>query len=392
MSSDSARFSREARRAQRSLIAFASVVSVVLIVVSLVAAGLLFSDDAFVRIRENVVELNETRATVADPSADAALVSAQDMLRLAANARGVLPIILIGVLCVLGVAAVWTMAAYLYASVIHPFMRLERFAEEVSRGNLDMPLVYERANPFGRFTWAFDNMRKELKRARAAEALALEQNKTMAAVLSHDVKTPIASIRAYSEALGLGVARTEEERAEYARTIMRKCDEVAQLTDDLFLHALADLDRIAVVCERGPIHEVLRQAVADFDAQGRVRLGRVDEAMALIDAKRLEQVLENLLANARKYAPESPVEVQGVCMPEQGAYRITVRDFGAGMPPEDIPFAFDRFYRGSNTQDTPGAGLGLFIVKHLVEQMSGSAHVENAAPGLTVTLEIPLEP
>lgn len=385
---------REARAIRRRLLACALAASLALVVVALVATAALAQDDAAAQVRESVVALNEARAALAaeaEPAvADRALAEAQDTLRRAADAKSSLPLALAWAVCAAGVALVWSVTAYLYVSVVRPFSRLEAFADEVARGNLDLPLAYERSNPFGRFTWAFDNMRKEIKRARAAEAEALEQSKTTVAALSHDIKTPIASIRAYSEALELGLARDEAERAGYARTIARKCDEVTALTDDLFLHALAELDRIAVSCEDAPIDRAVARAAADFGVDGTVVLGRLDRAVVAHDPKRLVEALENLVANARKYAPGSTVEVSGRA--EGGAYRIEVRDFGDGVAPEDLPFAFDRFYRGVNAQGTPGAGLGLFIVRYLVEQMGGSVRLENAEPGLRVGIEFPLEP
>lgn len=385
---------REARAIRRRLLACSLAASLALVVVALVATAALAQDDAAAQVRENVVALNEARAalaTEAEPAvADRALAEAQETLRRAADAKSSLPLALAWAVCAAGVALVWSVTAYLYLSVVRPFSRLEAFADEVARGNLDLPLAYERSNPFGRFTWAFDNMRKEIKRARAAEAEALEQSKTTVAALSHDIKTPIASIRAYSEALELGLARDETERAGYARTIARKCDEVTALTDDLFLHALAELDRIAVSCEDAPIDRAVARAAADFGVDGTVVLGRLDRAVVAHDPKRLVEALENLVANARKYAPGSTVEVSGRA--EGGAYRIEVRDFGDGVAPEDLPFAFDRFYRGVNAQGTPGAGLGLFIVRYLVEQMGGSVRLENAEPGLRVGIEFPLEP
>lgn len=385
---------REARAIRRRLLACALAASLALVVVALVATAALAQDDAAAQVRESVVALNEARAALAaeaEPAvADRALAEAQETLRRAADAKSSLPLALAWAVCAAGVALVWSVTAYLYVSVVRPFSRLEAFADEVARGNLDLPLAYERSNPFGRFTWAFDNMRKEIKRARAAEAEALEQSKTTVAALSHDIKTPIASIRAYSEALELGLARDETERAGYARTIARKCDEVTALTDDLFLHALAELDRIAVSCEDAPIDRAVARAAADFGVDGTVVLGRLDRAVVAHDPKRLVEALENLVANARKYAPGSTVEVSGRA--EGGAYRIEVRDFGDGVAPEDLPFAFDRFYRGANAQGTPGAGLGLFIVRYLVEQMGGSVRLENAEPGLRVGIEFPLEP
>ena len=386
--------SREGARIARRLVGIAAAATLALALAALAATALLAGDGPAAEMRAQTVELNAARAELPEgadaEAADAALSRAQDALRTAADARGGLPVALVWALAALGAAFAWGVVAYLYVGVVRPFMRLEAFAQDVAKGNLDAPLAYERSNPFGRFTWAFDNMRVEIKRARAAEAEAVEQGKTAVAVLSHDIKTPIASIRAYSEALELGLARTQAEREGYARTIARKCDEVTSLTDDLFLHALADLDRIQVRCEEAPIARVVARAVADFDASGRVTPGRLDEAQASCDPKRLEQAIGNLLANAAKYAPGADVEVEGVLDTAARAYRVRVRDRGPGIPPEDLPFVADRFYRGSNAGDAPGAGLGLFIVRYLVEQMGGGLSLENAEPGLVAILEFPL--
>lgn len=388
--------SREGTRITRRLVGIAAAATVALTLAALAVTIALADGSAGGKIRAQVVELNVIRAELPEGfdalQADAAISRAQDALRTVADERDALPVALAWALAALGAAAVWAVVVYLHLSVVRPFARLETFAEDVAAGDLDSPLGYERSNPFGRFTWAFDSMRTEIKRARTAEAEALKQSKTTVAVLSHDIKTPIASIRAYSEAFELGLARDEGEQAEYARTIARKCDEVTSLTDDLFLHALADLDRIQVSCEEADVACTVRQAVADFDAAGRVRLGRLDTARVSHDPKRLEQALENLLANAAKYAPDSNVEVEGVLDTVERVYRVRVRDNGRGIPPEDLPFAADRFYRGSNAGDAPGAGLGLFIVRYLVEQMGGALHLENAEPGLRVVLEFPIAP
>lgn len=386
--------SREGARIARRLVGIAAAATLALALAALAATALLAGDGPAAEMRAQIVELNAARAELPEgadaEAADAALSRAQDALRAAVDERGGLSVALVWALAALGAASAWGVVAYLYVGVVRPFMRLEAFAQDVSTGNLDAPLAYERSNPFGRFTWAFDNMRKEIKRARAAEAEALEQSKTTVAALSHDIKTPIASIRAYSEALELGLARDDVEREGYARTIARKCDEVTSLTDDLFLHALAELDRIAVSCEDAPIDRAIARAAADFGVDGTVVLGRVDRAVVAHDPKRLVETLENLVANARKYAPGSSIEVSGRVAGV--SYRIDVRDFGPGIAPEDLPFAFDRFYRGTGSGDVPGAGLGLFIVRYLVEQMGGIVRLENAEPGLRVEIEFPLEP
>ncbi len=366
------------------------------------AAGLavvgMAGDEASEALRGQVLQLNEARATLAeaadasDPAlaegADAALAEAQGALRAAARERDGAMAAAIALVALVGLLAVGGTAAYLYRSVVAPFLRLEAFAADVAEGDLDAPLAYERSNPFGQFAWAFDHLRGQLKRAREAEEQAAEAHKTALASLSHDLRTPLAALRAHAEALELGLASTPEERQEYERLVMAKCDEAAGLVEDLLTHALADMERISVACDRVPTAPLLEGCAAGFASVAPVACVRADEASLMADPKRLAQAIDNLLANAVKYAPGARVEVSGVRA--DGSYLIAVRDFGSGVAPDELPFVRQRFYRGTNAGERPGAGLGLFIAEHLVERMGGQLSVENAEPGLRVSMAFPL--
>lgn len=355
-------------------------------------AALCWNGGAEAELREEVLQLNEVRQQLANAAdaadgADGALSQAQETLRQAAAEReGSAWWALLLVTCV-ALAAVAGVAAYLHRSIVAPFLRLDAFADEVARGNLDAPLAYERANPFGSFAWAFDHMRVQLAQARDERARADEAYKTALASLSHDLRTPLAALRAHAEALELGLARTPEERVAYERLIVEKCDEASGLVEDLLSHALADMGRIQVELKVQPVAPVVRACAEGFASALPIACTRVDEAVCAVDAKRLQQAVDNLLANAAKYAPGARVEVSGVR--GAGAYRIEVRDFGPGIPPEDMPFAQKRFYRGANAKEAPGAGLGLYIAGHLAERMDGRLILENTEPGLRAVIEVP---
>lgn len=384
--------SKNAASGTRSLRHLALFLAACLLLVALAAAGalaLLADGGTASQLRADIVALNDAAQAASTPEEAQAVAFAQQALRNAAateeaNAlKAVLLVVLVAVACLVA------LAAYLYRAIALPFAKLQGFAEEVASGNLDAPLAYERANPFGKFAWAFDHMRSELKRARASELAAIEENKTVLASLAHDLRTPIASIRTYSEALILGLDSSEEERREYAQVIERRSVEVSQLVDDLLTHSLAELDRITVQCSPLPIVPLLRQVATEAEPLEAFII-EADEAIVHTDELRLRQVLENLLVNASKYAPASGVEVSGAML-DDATYRIVVRDFGPGMAPTDLPFAFNRFYRGANAEGVQGSGLGLFVVRHVIERMGGHVALENAHPGLAVTIDLPLE-
>ena len=223
-----------------------------------------------------------------------------------------------------------SLLGYIYYAIIKPFERMEEYAEEVAKGNLDLKLNYERNNLFGEFTWAFDRMRREIIKARTCEKEAIENNKTVIATLSHDIKTPIASIRAYTEGLQANLASNPLKRQKYINIIIKKCDEVTALTNDIFLHSLADLGKLKMnlveVSIKPIIIEYLNGLLCDKD---NVFINDdIPDANLLIDTKRFEQVLENIINNSLKYAKGSKVEIK--VEKSLKDYILIIRDYGKG--------------------------------------------------------------
>lgn len=276
---------------------------------------------------------------------------------------------------------------YFYCSSVRPFIRMEKFAGELAAGNLDFPLELDRSRMFGTFSWAFDHMREELKEARKKEEKAIEKNRTMIAGISHDIKTPVANIRNYCEGLSLMMNAAPERRKRYLQVILKKCDEVSALTDDLFLHSLNDMDRLKVELIPVKADELWSRVLCPLKEQKGALYGvelkeegtdgyrKLSDKIILADERRLTQVLENLLNNAQKYAPGSIVEIS--LTEVDGRLCILFRDNGPGIPEEDILYATQKFYRGSNGLNIQGAGLGLYISEVLMKQMGGELKLRN---------------
>lgn len=291
-----------------------------------------------------------------------------------------------------GVALVFLVSVfgYVYFAILRPFDKMKEFARQIAQGNFDVPLNYERSNYFGAFTWAFDSMRREITKARACEREAVENNKTVIATLSHDIKTPIASIRAYAEGLEANLDRAPQKREKYVSVLMRKCDEVSKLTNDLFLHSLSDLEKLKMNPEELELCAFVETAVREIAAErGDVRFQKPEESiMVTVDKNRLLQLIENIINNARKYA-KSQVDV--MIIKENGSAKLQFRDYGAGIPDADMPFVFDKFYRGKNCANEQGSGLGLYIVKYITEQMGGTVLLHNHSDGLEVVAAFPVK-
>ncbi len=277
---------------------------------------------------------------------------------------------------------------YTYLRIIRPFDRMKNFAGQISAGNFDEELKYTRGDFFGDFTWAFDNMRREIIKARKGEKEAIENNKTVIASLSHDIKTPVASLRAYSEGLEANMDTTPEKRKKYLEVIMRKCDDISRLTNDLTIHSLTGLDRLMVQCRPTDLNETVKKTISDLAPdRDKINLMLPDRSIIIYaDSNRIAQIIENLLNNSEKYAG-TDIDVS-VSVNENSCDEaiLEIRDYGTGIPNEDMPFIFDKFFRGHNKCDKPGSGLGLFIVKYLVEKQGGRIETVNVNPGFSVKI------
>ncbi len=292
-------------------------------------------------------------------------------------------------MCGIGLSFVLVVFGYVYFAILRPFDKMKAFAEKIAQGNFDVPLNYERSNYFGAFTWAFDSMRREITKSRSCEREAIDNNKTVIATLSHDIKTPIASIRAYAEGLEANMDATPEKREKYLGVIMKKCDEVSRLTDDLFLHSLSDLDKLKISGEKFELCGFIENVVGEIAAeQNDVRFKKPEfSAMVCADKNRLVQITENLINNARKYAK---TDIDVFIAQTDGNAEIHFRDYGRGIPDEDMPFIFDKFYRGRNCGSEQGSGLGLYIVKYISEKMGGRVMLYNHSDGLEAIISLPI--
>lgn len=276
-------------------------------------------------------------------------------------------------------------AAYvllLNRTVFRPFRRMQSFARSVAAGNLDVPLNMDRGNLFGPFTEAFDLMRVELRKARENERKANQSKKELVASLSHDIKTPVASIKAISE-LMLVRAQTDKER-QHLETINAKADQINLLVSNLFHATLEELQELSVHPTEEP-STLLPGLIAEADYDNRVTLAPIPDCIVLADPLRLQQVLDNVISNSYKYA-DTPISIQSG-FTDNFLY-LDIADHGAGVTDEELPLLTEKFYRAENAEGKNGSGLGLYISHYLMEQMHGQLECQNTPDGFTVRLSL----
>lgn len=271
---------------------------------------------------------------------------------------------------------------YTQRVVIKPFQRMKSFAERIAGGNLDIPLEMDRQNLFGAFTESFDLMRSELKKARMAEAKANKDKRELVAKLSHDIKTPIASIKAASE-VGAALSMDEKNRENYGQ-IIQKADQINTLVTNLFSATLEELKELSVTPSELKSEE-LGVLLENADYLHRAVIPTFPPCLLLADRLRLQQVFDNIFANSYKYAD---TKIQVTAGMEENALAVTIEDYGGGAGESELPLLKEKFKRGSNAGDIEGAGLGLYISDYCMKKMGGRLDIANGLNGLKVTVRV----
>lgn len=279
-------------------------------------------------------------------------------------------------------------------SMISVVAQVRRVAHRIAQGDHNVRVGPSHLGAeFEALGQAFNSMAEQLREIENTRARLLSD-------LAHEMRTPLATLDGYLEAISDGV---ESADAETLTILRQQTARLARLAADVSLVATVEEGHLSLRRAHhsitGVVNDAYQAALARY-AEAGVKLIRdyaegVDQIIVDADPDRLEQVLTNLLDNARRHTPRGghvTVEISQTDVPYEGDVRITVRDDGEGIAPEHLPHLFERFYRADSARDRThgGSGIGLTIVKALVTAHGGTARVTSPGVGkgavFTITL------
>ncbi|MBN2627778.1 MAG: HAMP domain-containing histidine kinase [Spirochaetales bacterium] len=283
--------------------------------------------------------------------------------------------------------------SYFIRPMAKSILNLEMAAGEIGRGNWDVtlpPPVKGKKHPFAHLTRAFDQMRLELKENHD------RQQRIMMAI-SHDLKTPLTSIKGYVEALQDGMARNPEELALYTSIIMEKTNLLEERITDLIHFSRLQTTEWQSRFSEFPLYELLNEAGGIFRNDALIRKRSLDLDLALPetlqirgDRRMLFQVLENLFDNACRYT-DAMDTIRFSAKTENGKVLITMEDSGSGIDEAHVPHIFDTFYRADSGRNTRGIGVGLASAKTIVMSHGGNIrYARTDLGGACFLIELPL--
>ena len=280
--------------------------------------------------------------------------------------------------------------------VEEPLDLLAAGVRRIGEGDLDFRIAYAGKDEFAPVCGAFNEMAARLKESVERTRRDEESRKELLAGISHDLRSPLTSIRAYVEGLLDGVAQTEESKQRYLRTIRTKAEDIDRLVSQLFLYSKLDLEGVPM--EMRPIRldafvaGFAEEAALDSRTRGlEITAEQLTPVTVSADPEQLRRVLSNILENSIKYKAKETGRFR-ITLEESG--RLTLADDGPAVPEEALPKLFDVFYRSDPARKNPagGSGLGLAIAAKAVQGMGGTVRAFNVpGGGLAIEITLPKE-
>ncbi|HHT7189247.1 TPA: HAMP domain-containing sensor histidine kinase [Bacillus cereus] len=284
-----------------------------------------------------------------------------------------------------------TISVFVFSRVItEPLIKMKKAAEKMSKLNKPIQLGIKRNDELGSLAKTIEDLSSELT------YMKKERNEFLASV-AHELLTPLTYMKGYAK-VAKRDSLTKEEREEYLQIIEDETDSVTDLVQDLFMLVQLEQHQFVIKKQKMLLKPFLERMIEKTkttltNKQMQLHVYCKDDLEVWIDERRMEQVMLNLLHNAYQHSPEN-TSITIRVLTEADYFTISVQDEGEGIPEEDIPHIFDRFYRvdKSRTRATGGKGIGLAVAKEIVELHNGSIQATSKlGVGTNFIIELPCE-
>ncbi|MBR2179446.1 MAG: HAMP domain-containing histidine kinase [Selenomonadaceae bacterium] len=290
------------------------------------------------------------------------------------------------------------LSRYILRHILLPLRKLRLGAENIREGNFNLQLEHSSEDEIKPVMEAFNLMVQKLLKSIEERKRQEDHQKELVASISHDLRTPLTTIKAYIEGLIDGVADSPSKQLRYLQVIKKNTDELNNMIEELFLFSKISLGEKAIPLEPINLKEMLEFFVSENNyawkkAGATVTLKAQDNIVIMGSYMLLDRILSNIIGNSIKYKPEYEIDCYIKLIGRNKIAILSIADNGSGVPEESLERLTEPFYRTdkarSRTED--GTGLGLSIAVRAVEMMKGALTIENVNPhGLMVIIELPI--
>lgn len=269
---------------------------------------------------------------------------------------------------------------YVSKTILTPIKKLSFAAKKISEGELAHSVSSTKKDELGQLSNTFETMRLKLKKAKAVQIRYEKNRQELIASISHDLKTPLTSIKGYVKGVQDGVANTPKKLERYMNTIYQTANEMDGLIDELFLYSKLDCEQLPFQFEKVDLYAFFTDFIDELafnleKEQGSATIVANKQSSYIVkaDREKLRRVVTNIIQNSLKYMNKGPKQIQVRLTSKPHEVVIEMKDNGYGIRKEDLPFIFESFYRTdeSRNSSTRGSGLGLSIAKKIIEAHEG---------------------
>lgn len=292
---------------------------------------------------------------------------------------------------------VFRISIFVKRDVLNPINEIHKGTKAILKGSYGYKINYDYHGEVGGLCHDFEAMRDEIKVSKEREEELKRSEKELLASISHDLKTPLSSILGYVEGIRDGIVSDKKGIERYSNVILKKSREISKLIDDILEQSKADLNEMNInrkeIYSDEYLFEILEEVSLDVYSHNMnlVVKGEIPRALILIDELRITQVINNIVSNSIKYS-KSGDSIEFSIVEKIDRLIINIKDYGSGISIEDIPFVFNKFYRGEKHRNTNiiGSGLGLSISKYIIESHGGNIKCTSSQDGgTTISFTIP---
>ena len=263
---------------------------------------------------------------------------------------------------------------YIRQNIIKPFNALSSLPYELSKGNLSKPLKESKNKYFGHFLWGMDMLREKLEMDRQREFQLVKDKKLLLISLSHDIKTPLTVIKLYAKALDKNLYKQEEQKRKAVLSISNHVDEIEQYLSQIVTASSEEFVNFDVHLKELYVKTIIN-SIKKYYAE-KLMLAQIsfdvylhDDCLIKGDEDRIIEIIQNVIENAVKYGDGIFIRIDARRKEEE--YIICITNSGCTLMEKELLHIFDSFFRGTNIDNKPGSGLGLYICRSLIHLMEG---------------------
>lgn len=287
-----------------------------------------------------------------------------------------------------------------HRSIVKPIMRLKLATQNIKEGNLNFELpVDDSGDEMSSLIRDFEEMRIILKENAEEKVAADAEEKELIRNISHDLKTPLTTIKGYVEGLLDGVADTPQKQEKYLRTIYNRTIEMDRLIDELTMYSRIDMNRVPYTFTRVDINKYMLDCCDEIGLELETKGIDLEyhnfsneEQYVMIDVEQMKRVINNIVGNSVKYMADRKGRIRIELFSDGGYALMRIEDNGTGISHENLKHIFERFYRADSSRNSKqgGSGIGLAIVKKVIEEHGGIIWAESKE-GIGTTMNIKLK-